>query len=75
MIENGLGFVEEGNKLGELGKYDEAFKCFDKATKLDPEDADAWGCKGEVESELGQECEGKVRGGGTVLDRNLGPRK
>ena len=57
MIENGLGFVEEGNKLGELGKYDEAFKCFDKATKLNPEDADAWGCKGEVESRLGKHDE------------------
>jgi tetratricopeptide (TPR) repeat protein len=50
-------FVKEGNKLGELGKYDEAFKCFDKATKLDPEDADAWGCKGEVESRLGKHDE------------------
>ena len=47
-------FVKEGNKLGELGKYDEAFKCFDKATKLDPKNDKAWSMMGTASSFYGK---------------------
>ena len=35
-----------GSALKIQGKYDEAIQCFDNATKINPQDEDAWNNKG-----------------------------
>ena len=39
-----LGTIKE-YALGELNKYDEAIKAYDKAIEINPHDSDAWTIK------------------------------
>ena len=47
-------WVQEGSVLTNSGKYTEAIKAYDKAIKINPQDADAWNGKGVVLDELGK---------------------
>ena len=42
----------KGGPLHELGKYDEAIKCFDIASEIDPKDVASWINKGIVLKDL-----------------------
>jgi Flp pilus assembly protein TadD len=46
--------------LANLKKYQEAFLCFDNATKIDSMDAAAWRDKGLALDKLGRKNESKV---------------
>ncbi|MEQ8190694.1 MAG: tetratricopeptide repeat protein [Candidatus Eremiobacterota bacterium] len=43
--EDEIMFVEKGDALKKLGRYEEAIKCFDKALEIDPEDLHLWEMK------------------------------
>ncbi|MEG3057262.1 MAG: tetratricopeptide repeat protein [Methanoculleus sp.] len=32
----------KGTALANLGRYDEAIRCYDRALEIDPKDADVW---------------------------------
>ncbi|MGH9879005.1 MAG: tetratricopeptide repeat protein, partial [Nitrososphaerales archaeon] len=49
--------VERGYKEANLGKHDEAIKCFDKAIAIDPNHAGAWAGRGNVFVNLGKHDE------------------
>ena len=44
----------QGNKLAEQGRYEQAIEDYDQAIRLNPEDADAYYNRGIVYYELGQ---------------------
>ena len=44
----------KGMALDEIGKYEEAIKCYDKAIELDPNDIAAWNNKGMALENLGK---------------------
>ena len=56
MKDNGYinDLINKGYELGELGKYDEAIKCYDEAIRINPEDGEAWFGKGYELGELGK---------------------
>jgi len=41
MNNNAEEWLDRGQELGDLGKYDEAIKCYDKALELRPQYVDA----------------------------------
>jgi tetratricopeptide (TPR) repeat protein len=43
-----------GTALGQVGKYQKAIECFDKAIEINPEDADAWYNRGEALGQVGK---------------------
>ena len=47
-------WFSKGFALYELGRYEEAIECYDKAIELDPDYADAWKHKGDALYELGR---------------------
>lgn len=47
--------IKKGFELQKQGKHQESLECFDKVTKLDPENFDAWYNKGVEHRQLGDE--------------------
>lgn len=47
-------WCNKGVTLGELGKHEDAVKCYDRALEIDPDFADAWYNKGELLCELAE---------------------
>jgi Flp pilus assembly protein TadD len=47
-----LAIMDEGNNHFSTGNYNEAIKCYDKAIKINPNNAMAWNNKGNALSEL-----------------------
>jgi len=47
-------WINEGVKLAEQGKFEEALKCFERALEIDPKDAAAWYNKGNALYDLGR---------------------
>lgn len=47
-------WYNEGNDLGQSGKYEEAIKAFDEALKINPQFVDAWNNKGFALADLGR---------------------
>jgi tetratricopeptide (TPR) repeat protein len=47
--------LNDGYKLHEEGKYDEAIECYDKALEIDPNNADAWNSKGMILGNSGKD--------------------
>jgi predicted amidohydrolase len=52
--ERAHNWFRKGVALGELGKYEEAIKCYDKAIEIEPNYEDAWYNKGVALGELGK---------------------
>ena len=46
--------MEKGISLSKLGRYKEAFACFDEMEKLIPESDVIWLCRGDVYNEMGE---------------------
>jgi tetratricopeptide (TPR) repeat protein len=47
----------KGNSLSRLGRFDEAIECYDKALKINPQNANTWARKGLVEEKLDSKLE------------------
>jgi len=41
-----MAWYNKGNAFDDLGKYDEAIKCYNEAIRLNPSDSAAWSNKG-----------------------------
>jgi Flp pilus assembly protein TadD/predicted amidohydrolase len=52
--ERAHNWFRKGVALGELGKYEEAIKCYDKAIEIKPNDEEAWYNKGVALGKLGK---------------------
>jgi len=50
-------WYNKGSALYELKRFKEAVECLDKATKMNPRDADAWYSEGAALAELGKSQE------------------
>lgn len=46
MNKNANAWFNKANALDEIGKYDEAIKCYDKAIEINSEDVGAWNNEG-----------------------------
>ena len=51
---NANAWYNKGNALRELGRYEEALRCFDKALEIDPKHVLAWNNKGIALHNLGR---------------------
>ena len=48
LVEKINSWYDQGTELFNLGRYDEAVKCYDKITQLKPNSKLAWGYKGLI---------------------------
>ena len=48
---------KNGLTLSDMGRYEEAIECYDRAIKLDPEDDSTWNNKGIALDSLGHHSE------------------
>ena len=50
-------WIDQGRRLGELGRWDDAARAFAKAAELAPNDPHVWKTRGRVYAELGKRAE------------------
>ena len=59
-IVEGKNWLNKGNSLANLKKFEEAIACYDKTLSLDSTNWEAWGNKGNALSKLGKDEESIV---------------